>query len=214
MLVVAGLITLVGLGVALYMSQRGTDAPGWATAAVSGLAAPFVLGIVFIRFTYWTTISNGVEVTERQLPEVHAVYADLVREMEMDTTPRLYVKNGNGGLDAFASECTLRKAYVTIFSDLVDLAYENGDLEAIRFVLPHELGHIKCGHGSVWRSAIASVPRLLFLNRSVTRAQEYTADRCGAYYAPQGAKQMIALFAGKRVYRLVDLDEYFQHASR
>ena len=208
-LVAAGVMTVVGLCVAAWAALGGIAIPAWASAALIGLATPFIAGLAIIRFTYWKEIADAVEITPTQLPEVHAAYVEIAEAMGIEKLPRLYLKNGNGGLNAFASKCQIRRAYVVIFSDLLDIAYEHGDLDGVRFVLAHELGHIHCGHVDLWRLAIMAVPRALFVGRTVTRAQEYTADRCAARFAPEGATSMMALFAGKRMYQKVDLDAYF-----
>lgn len=208
MLLGAGVLTAIGLIVAATFTVRGVDVPAWASAAAVGLALPILAGVVFIRYLYWKEIANGVEITEAQLPEIYTIYAELAERMDVSPVPRLYMGNGNGTLNAFASKCQIKRHYVVIWSDLLDIAYEHGDFDGVKFVLAHELGHVKCGHVDLWRQAIMAVPRVLFLGRSVVRAQEYTADRCGAYYAPEGAKSIMVLFAGKRMYRRCSVDAY------
>lgn len=207
-LVAAGVITLVGLIVAIAAPLSGVSAPAWATAAFFGLAAPVLAGVVFIRYFYWKNIADGVEITATQLPEIYEIYRELGIAMDVTPLPRLYLANGNGAINAFASKCQVRRHYVVMWSDLVDIAYEHGDFAGVKFVLAHELGHVKCGHVDLWRQAIMAVPRALFLGRTVVRAQEYTADRCGAYYAPEGAHSIMVLFAGKRMYRHCSIDAY------
>lgn len=184
-----------------------------------GLVTPVLL-IVMIRFFYWKTISNGVQVTEKQFPELYKIYYDLAIEMGFEPNgeglkkiPVLFLVNGNGALNAFASKCQLYRGYVVIHSDLVDVAYTHGNFAAMRFVLAHELGHIKCGHVSLWRSIINPVMTLLQLGPSVTRAQEYTADRVALYYAPDCADSLVVLFAGKNLCHRVDMDEYYRSIS-
>ncbi len=154
----------------------------------------------------------GVEVRmaagEEQLPDVYKRYCDLATRMELDPIPRLYLVNGNGVLNAFASRCQLRRNYVVIFSDLLEVAYELNDFSTVDFVLAHELGHIKCGHVAFWRSAIAALPAAVRFTPSMIRAQEYTADRVAMYYAPTGAEGLLVLFAGKRMHRHCDHAAY------
>ncbi|MGH1488489.1 MAG: M48 family metallopeptidase [Acidimicrobiales bacterium] len=207
-LILAGLMTLAGLTVAAVAALQGVNVPAWATAALAGLAAPVLAGVIFIRYLYWKNVADGVEITEHQLPDVYRIYRELAVQMGMEETPRLYLANGNGSINAFASKCQLRRHYIVIWSDLLDIAYEHGDFAGVRFVLAHELGHVKCGHVDLWRQAIMAVPRVIFFGRTVTRAQEYTADRCAAYYSPEGARSMMVLFAGKRMYRHCSVDAY------
>jgi Zn-dependent protease with chaperone function len=208
MLIVAGVLTVIGLigAVAVLTSDQSLD--GWRLLAVIGLAFPLFHGTVGMRYFYWRTISNAIEINERQLPEIYREYRAMAAAMGIDDPPRLYLMNGNGTMNAFASKCQVRKAYIVVYSDIVDLALVHGDMAALRFVLAHELGHVLCGHVDLWRLAITAVPHAAKIGASVTRAQEYTADRVASYYAPDGRRGMMALFAGKNVYKHCDHDAY------
>ncbi len=199
--IVAGLIA-VGL-----ISSGETELPTWALAALLGLLSP-VIAFIMIRYQFWSVAANGIPVTPQQLPELHAIYAELMARMEVPWQPNLYVVNGNGLLNAFAAKCQLRRAYITLYSDLVDVAYELNDFTAVKFVLAHELGHVKCRHVSLWRLITTNVVRFVGLDASIIRAQEYSADRCASYYVPEGARTLVLLYAGKRVYRNVDIEAY------
>ena len=221
MLVICGVLAVLALIVAAVIAVSGGDEPGWLSSAVLGVVvAPVIAVVFFIRFGYWSTISNGIQVTEHQLPELHRLYHDLALEMGfrpdgegLEKIPLLYVKNGNGVLNAYATKCKVRRGYVVLHSDLLDVAYSHGHFDTIRFVLAHELGHIKCRHVSLWRLALQPVARLLFIGKSLTRAQEYTADRVGGYYAPEGAMGLVTLFAGKHMSEQVDIDAYFESVA-
>lgn len=212
---VVWLFLLVGMAVGRY------DIPDWLSgAAVAMLSAPFVL-VFFLRYNYWKEIVNAVEVTDQQYPEIWAIYIDLVRQFELDETPRLYVKNGNGLLNAFAAKCTVNKAYVLVYSDIVDSYYELGDKDTLRFVLGHELGHVRLGHVNIRRQILKSALRPLFLTNSLTRAQEYSADRIAASkLVPEvsAARSLSILYAGKRNYQALNIDQYVNndtaHISR
>lgn len=210
MLIACAVVTVAGAVAAAGAVVADVAVPSWATVAAAGLLLPAVAGAVVIRWTYWLQIANSVEVTDRQLPDLHEIYVDLVARIGLDYTPRLCVANGNGALNAFASKCRIRRGYVVVYSDLIDIAHEHGDLATVRFVLAHELAHIRCGHVDLWRMAITALPRLCRLDRSLVRAQEYTADRTAALLAPEGARGMMALFAGKRLYRHIDFDAYIE----
>ena len=200
-------VTICASLTAFWLLANGATIPEWGSVALLIWIVP-LFTFFSIRWMYWSTISNGVEVTPRQLPEIHALYAQLLEEMDVPWTPRLYVLNGNGTLNAFASKCQLRRTYVVLYSDLVDVAYEFSDFAGVKFVLAHELGHIKCRHVDLWRVLATGVVALVRLDKSIIRAQEYTADRVASYYAPEGARHIMFLFAGKRIYRHVSMEEY------
>ena len=225
MLVLGGVLTAATVIIVVALALTDTPVPDWASVAVAGLGIPVFAWAVLIRWQYWSKIANGVEVTPDQLPDLWAVYSGLAREMgfgatdgkapaRMRTIPPFYMLNGNGTLNAYAAKCRTQTGYVVVYSDLVEMAYRHGDFSGVRFVLAHELGHIKCGHVSLWRMIVAPVMSLPRLAPSLTRAQEYTADRTASYYAPEGAASMMILYAGKNMYTEVDRDAYFASVAR
>lgn len=53
-----------------------------------------------------------------------------------------------------------------------------------------------------------------FLGSAYSRACEYTCDRFGAYYQPQGsAKGLLILAAGKKLYQKMNIDKFGLQAS-
>ena len=213
MLVLSALVSIGALVYWIGLVAADKEVTGPAALVPFVLIAPFVFGLL-VRFNYWQVIGNAVEVTPNQFGDLFAQYTDVAAEMELKNLPRLYLANGNGALNAFASKCTVRRSYVVIYSDLLDLMYEHGDVNGVRFILAHELGHVKLNHVAIWRIVMNVIPDYLWIGRSVTRAQEYSADRVAMHYAPEGASSMMALFAGKRLYRRVDIDAYFQSFDR
>ncbi len=207
MLIVSFLLTLTFVALALILKTNlGKDMGNLALAA---LFSP-IMAFFYIRFGYWKEISNAVEINEDQMPDIYNHYSDVAKKMGMKEIPRLYLSNGNGSMNAYAAKCTVRRKYVVIYSDIVDLAYEMNDMSAVRFVLAHELGHIYCGHVSLWRMFISTIPSILMIGGNLSRAQEYSADRCGSYFVPEGAESILALFAGKRTYKKVNMDAYLK----
>lgn len=205
-------LVLIGIVAALAMGYAAAD---WTMPIVFGLFAPFIAVVYSFRKHYWHTVVESVELTEQQFPEVYNFYLRIAKNMGfgsgkgvMATIPRLYMKNGDGTINAFASKCQVNKGYVSINSELLEMAYKNKDLNGLAFIMAHELGHIKCGHASAWKTMIKPIANLLFLGKSLTRAQEWTADRCGYYYTPEGKRSMMVLIAGKNLYQQVDFDAY------
>lgn len=217
MLVLGGILTVLAVVACIFVILIGMSLSEFGQGVLVGILAP-ALAFFAIRWFYWSAITNAVEVTPAQFPEVYTIYHDLAQQMGfrpdavgkgITRLPRLYIKNGNGVMNAYASKCQVSRGYVVIHSDLVDVGYTYQDWEFVRFVLAHELGHIKCGHVDLWRSMIRPVATALRLQASVIRAQEYTADRVALYYAPAGGKGMIYLYCGKHLGHRVNMDEYF-----
>ena len=198
MLVLGGILTVLAVVACIFVILIGMSLSEFGQGVLVGILAP-ALAFFAIRWFYWSAITNAVEVTPVQFPEVYTICHDLSQQMGfrpdaagkgITRLPRLYIKNGNGVMNAYASKCQVSRGYVVIHSDLVDVGYTYQDWEFVRFVLAHELGHIKCGHVDLWRSMIRPVTTALRIQASVIRAQEYTADRVALYYAPAGGKGM------------------------
>ena len=218
-LVLCTLLTIGGASVAVIALLGHDDVPEPATIALVGLAIPLVAAAVAIRVMFWTLLARGVETSPTQLPELHRMLVTLTDRMGLRRRPRLMVVNGHGLVNAMAAKCTLRRGYVVLSSDLVDIAYEVGDWDAVRFALAHELGHIAAGHTALWRLAIRPLPKLIGLDRWLIRTQEYTADRWAASTCDGPPRSFLALLVGKRVHRHVDLTAHLatveaaQHAG-
>ncbi len=213
------LTALVTIG-CLIVIATGGELKSWSTGILMGLLSPIV-GVFFVRFMYYKKVSNGVEMTKNQFPELYDMYYKLAIKMGFEDNekskngiPPLYLVNGNGVMNAFASKCALYEKYVVLHSDIVDIAYVHGNFGALRFVLAHELGHVKCGHINLRRLICVPIMTVLFLNKSLTRSQEYTADRVACYYAPDDIMGMLYLFAGKNLGKHVNIDEYFRSIEK
>lgn len=208
-IIIAGCLTVI---------LTGGEIQSWAGGVLLGLFTP-IFTVFIARYMYFEKVSNGVELGEKQLPELYELYKNLALEMGFseegeNKIPQLYIINGNGVLNAFAAKCALHKKYLVLHSDMIDIAYNNNDFGILKFVLAHELGHVKCGHLNLRRTVIMPIMTLLLLNRSLARAQEYTADRVASYYAPDNVDDIIYLYAGKNLGGRVDMEEYIKSAKQ
>jgi Zn-dependent protease with chaperone function len=155
---------------------------------------------------------NGVLVTPRQFPEVHALAAELSQRMGLAPVPEVYIVQEGGILNAFATRF-LGRNFVVIYSDILELAYESGEAE-VAFVLAHELAHLKLGH--LWKRALI-YPALIvpFLPQAYSRACEYSCDAIGNALRPDGSVGgLLALAAGKRLYRSVDAAAFAEQGAQ
>lgn len=145
---------------------------------------------------------NGIRISEQQFPEVFHLAQQLASEMGFTVLPPVYIVQAGGMLNAFVTRF-LGREYVVIFSDVFELAYEQGE-EALAFIICHELAHVKRGHLR-WQWVLYPAAFIPFLAQAYSRACEYTCDRIAAYYRPAGAVAGILLLsAGKNLYKNVN----------
>ena len=143
MLVLGGILTVLAVVACIFVILLGMSLSEFGQGVLVGILAP-ALAFFAIRWFYWSAITNAVEVTPAQFPEVYTIYHDLAQQMGfrpdaagkgITRLPRLYIKNGNGVMNAYASKCQVSRGYVVIHSDLVDVGYTYQDWEFVRFVL-------------------------------------------------------------------------------
>lgn len=119
---------------------------------------------------------NAIEVLPDQFPDLHQRFEACCQRIGMKKTPRIFLMNGDGMLNAFATRF-LRRYYVVLLAQVVEAL--DDDPEAINFYIGHELGHIHRGHLSLhW--LVGPMHMLPLLGSAHRRAQEYTCDQYGA----------------------------------
>ena len=174
------------------------------------------LGALFVLIVQGLLVGNlkgnAVQVSERQFPDLHQLVVGLSREMELPEVPDVYVVQSGGVLNAFATRF-LGTDFVAIYSDVLELAYENGE-PVVGFVMAHELAHVKRKHISR-RALVLPAMWVPFLGKAYSRACEYTCDGFAAYCRPDGAADgILVLAAGKQLYTKVDIEEFQAQGER
>jgi Zn-dependent protease with chaperone function len=157
--------------------------------------------------------SEAVRVDERQLPELHAAFREVCQRLGVAQPPALYVLQAGGVLNAFATRHTGRD-FVVVFSDFLE-ALGSSSTE-MKFILGHELGHIKSRH---ILKQIFLGPGLLFplIGPAYRRAWESSCDRYGAFAAQDvegSLRAMLTLCAGREHGRALNPEAFAgQHAE-
>lgn len=131
----------------------------------------------------------------------------------MPARPQVYVLNGNGGLNAFATKF-LGLQYVVLLSDVIDAMDKHSD--GVRFYMGHELGHLRMKHisGHLLRWSILWLP---ILGAAYARAKESTCDRHGlaCCSSPESAaRPLAALSAGAQRWATLDVSSYIRQTDQ
>lgn len=180
------------------------------------LLAPlaFLLLIVYsVGKIYGEARASGVQVTPEQFGQVHAEWADMARKLGFEKIPELYIQNGNGALNAFATCLPGYREFGVIYSDILERTLAENDPDTLRFILGHELGHIRLRHVAWWYHLLSFAAKLPGLNYLIglplSRAREYGCDKIGLELSgDRDCKGLMMLAAGKHLYRQVDMAAY------
>ena len=206
------LIWVVAVGVLVHlagaMAIAGIAVTLVAVALMSFLAYLFVKSAVIAHLR-----GNAIEVTEHQLPDLFAQLTACCKTLQLDRVPTMYIQNGNGVLNAFATWFMGHK-YVVLLSSIVDAMA--GSPNGVRFYIGHELGHILRHDNPVTGFLRWPALRLPLLGAAFSRARESTCDLHGlaCSVSPEGATRSVtALSAGARAWSAVSLDGYRQQLA-
>jgi Zn-dependent protease with chaperone function len=153
-----------------------------------------------------TTRGTAVLLAPAQFPELYRTAEELASALRLPRRPDVFVANGNGTLNAFAAQAASHD-YVVLASELFANLHGH-NREGLRFVLGHELGHIRLHHVSLWyQLAVAYSARIPILGPTLSRLREYSCDRHGAAVAPAGAAGLVLLTSGRYTETAVDVDQ-------
>jgi Zn-dependent protease with chaperone function len=187
-------------------------------AVGSILLAAFVVGLLFVigrQLTRAASRGSAVLATVHQFPEIEQIKREAAARLGFRgrREPEIYVTAGNGVLNAFAAS-TFGHDYVVVHSDLFANTLEQ-NRRALRFIVGHELGHIRLGHTRLWYLLSTAFSGLVpLLGPYLSRLRELSCDRHGAWFEPEGGDGLVLLTAGRYVYRQVRLPDLLEQARR
>jgi len=187
-------------------------------AVAALLLAAFLLAPLFIfvrQLTRASTRGGSVLAGARQFPEVEAIKREAANRLgfRRHREPEIYVTAGNGVLNAFAASA-FGHDFVVVHSDLFANTLEQNQ-RALRFIVGHELGHIRLGHTRLWYQLSTAFSGLIpLLGPYLSRLRELSCDRHGAWFEPDGGDGLVLLTAGRYIYRQVRLPDLVQQARR
>ena len=153
---------------------------------------------------------NGIEVSEQQLPELNEALEDCCEKMNIDTPPMYVIQESV--FNAFAAHLAGRRMIV-LYSGLVDSILLKGDMNQLKFVVGHEVGHLAAGHLGFYRGTCARMGGWLFwILLWYDRRKEFTCDRIGLYCAGLEASQaaLCTMSVGAQLSPQVNIEEAIQ----
>lgn len=168
------------------------------------LVSLLVVQLTFIVFTQKQTQGNSIEIGESQFQEIHQIIIEIAEDLEMQA-PCSYVT-----FDPYINAFVMGffKPYTLVLSSSLIEAMSKDEL---RFVIGHELGHIKYGH-SRFKSLIVpvdkNIPVVTFIFNQWLRKAEYTSDRIGFLSAKNIEPSISALLkitVGPAMYRKLNI---------
>ena len=185
---------------------------------VWGLLAVSLIGLAYAAFfAFFLWLGNGllvarlrseaVRVDEKQMPELAASFRQVCERLGLPTIPALYVLQAGGTLNAFATRHTGRN-FVVVYSDFLESL--GADTPEMKFILGHELGHIRSRH---ILKQIFLAPGLFcpLLGPAYRRSWESSCDRHGAFAANDvdgAVRAMLTLSGGRTQGRTLDPDVF------
>jgi Zn-dependent protease with chaperone function len=153
---------------------------------------------------------HSIQLTPNQFPEIYSIIKEEAEKLQLKKLPDTYIMEGpfNAFVMSFA-----RSKVMMLYSGVVETALR-GEYDVVRFVIAHELCHIKRKH--LWINKIL-FPTLVipFLNRAHSRGCEYTCDRTGYLASPKGAIEGILIMTtGKEIYSKFNVDLHLKTSEQ
>ena len=144
--------------------------------------------------------SEAVKLDLNQTPGLNQVFAGVCARLNVSRVPDLYLMQAGGVLNAFATRHCARD-FVILYSDILE-AY-GPDSGEIKFLLGHEIGHVRSKH--IFKNMLL-LPGLFLplLGSAYSRACESSCDRHGAFASEDEAasvRAMMILSGGKQAGR-------------
>jgi Zn-dependent protease with chaperone function len=197
---VAILAVLVDLLVSTTLIPAAAIGTDWeptirAIAIAILLAAPALL---LVRQVQRASIrGTAVQLSRTQFPDLYVSMDDFAATLRVKPTPAVYLSNGNGAINAFAAQSGWTNNYVVLSNELF-ANLRNDNREGTRFILGHEIAHIRLHHVALWYNLVLCYSQLIpVLGPTLSRLREYSCDRNGAALEPDGELGLVLLTAGR-----------------
>ena len=173
----------------------------WFALALIGIVLWFTNGLLVAGLK-----ANAVAVHPHQLGRLDAVFGEVCASLGV-RRPELYIVESGGLLNAFATRHSGRH-FVVVYSQMLEAL--GPDSAEMKFLLGHEIGHIRRNH-LLRRLLLAPALFLPLIGAAYSRSCESTCDRFGALAAGDvdaSLRAMMTLAGGKEAAREMDPDHF------
>ena len=197
-----------------YRYNALEDVPFEVTAVVYGVVI-FVAIFFVLYYMYAQYRVMSLRITEKNFPEVYALIEEYAHRLGI-RVPKAYVVQQNGVLNAFSAFLP-RRQWICIHSELFEVAYrEHKDMDALAFVIAHEMAHIYYGHATLhYNLAILFSKVIPVLGPTASRAREYSCDRLAQRLTEtDGIDAMLVLVIDRHLYKMVDKEDYVEEMRK
>ena len=170
----------------------------WIILVILGVVVWFANGLLVAGLR-----ADAVEVHPNQLGRLDSAFRQVCATLGVARIPELYIIQSGGALNAFATRHAGRH-FVVIYSDMLEAL--GPDSPEMRFLLGHEIGHIR-RHHVLMRLLLAPALFLPLIGPAYSRSCETTCDRHGVLAAgdvDSSMRAMMTLAGGKTVGREMD----------
>ena len=184
------------------------DIPFEVTALGYGLLL-IVVGYLGLYIMYAQYRSMSLRITESNFPELYDIIERYAKRLGIQT-PKTYVAQRNGILNAF-STFIFRRQWICIHSELFEVSYrEHKDMDALKFVIAHEMAHIYYGHATLhYNIPIWFAMQIPLIGSIASRTREYSCDRFAQKLTGvDGIDAMLILVIDRHLYKMVDKQDY------
>ncbi len=206
------------ISVCFYLAMLGLLISAFITSVAGGIMTVLIMAGIFSFLWIMKKIAHGlfigilkgnsIRINEHQYHEVFKIVKEQTHTLGLKEIPEVYLSCGH--FNSFVTKFA-RKKYLMLYSEVIETAMK-GDLEVLKFIIGHELGHIKRRHLSeTWLMPSMLIP---FLTSAHSRACEYTCDRIGHHFSQQGSIEgILILVAGKEIHSKVNVNQYIEDSN-
>ncbi len=193
-----------------YRYDASEDMPFEVELLLSGLMMITIM-IPLLYYMYAQYRAMSLRITEKNFPEVYKLIEEYAHRLGIKV-PKAYVMQQSGVLNAFSAFLP-RRQWICIHSELFEVAYrEYKDMDALAFVIAHEMAHIYYGHATLgYNLAIIFSNMIPILGSTASRTREYSCDRLAQRLTgTDGLDAMLVLVMDRHLYKMVDKEDYLE----